>query len=60
MTFKTLSKSVFLNSFFATERTETSEKTFLKISVNSVFSVAEALFHALLGLKKHSLRPFYS
>ena len=43
---------MFLNSFFATERTE----NLLKISVNSVFSVAEALFHTF---KKHSLRKTF-
>jgi hypothetical protein len=47
-------------SFLATERTENSEKNPLKISVNSVFSVAKALFHAFYGLMKRSLRQITS
>ena len=48
-------RDCFLTLFLPQSTQRTLRKTFL-ISVNSVFSVAMALFHALFGLKKHSLR----
>ncbi len=38
-------KRLFLKGFFTTERTENTEKNSLKISVDSVISVVNALFY---------------